>query len=234
MVQNISDDAFDHSLVDFNFLISRNRKFEFGGIAKHVNLRKTDKSNHISFTLGNNAVGTYGTERIGNDCCTDTSKYYSVSTVIESNNFFKGSEDKFIEVSLRIDQNGYGKSKSLIKDFYIKDITDTDNDKFIDFEDNCPLEFGSNKGCPQLTSIINNALGISIEVFPNPASDRIFVKGVEFGKIALFDIDGRLVYETLKDRELITIDISHLNEKYLIFSFRSLDNSSMSRLILNK
>lgn len=61
------------------------------------------------------------------------------------------------------------------------------------------------------TAGINDVNGTSIQVYPNPTSDKLFIQNLlEVNKIRIIDISGRKVLEFNNTKNLKSIDVSNL------------------------
>ena len=134
-----------HGLVFYNFNFSRDRDYELIGEVMHNSAIYTDQitgglnSSGYSLFGFTGPVSSKGADlRVGYDIGSNLdSNFYEIKGTVNSN-FMMPSDDRpyfmnRIEFS-RLGFDIFSKFKNLI----FKDITDTDSDGIIDFEDNCP------------------------------------------------------------------------------------------------
>ncbi len=63
------------------------------------------------------------------------------------------------------------------------------------------------------TAGLDDINGISVEVYPNPTSDKLYIQNsLRVNKIGIIDISGRTVLEFNKAKNLKSIDVSNLTE----------------------
>ena len=75
------------------------------------------------------------------------------------------------------------------------------NDGFLDFSDNCPKTFGTDKGCPLVSS--NEYLDIqnAVKIYPNPVGNSINISFSSdeirnsIGSIQIVDVSGRVLFQ---------------------------------------
>lgn len=143
----IGSPKLDHNLIQFSYPILRNRILKLSGEIKNRTLIKNEGWSNIS--LGGR-WGSHGTNGVGYDLGieNDVDFFKVEQTMNTSDYFFKSSEVvdlKYLEMTFRLSTLT---SNATFKNFYIEDITDTDGDGFIDFQDECPYTYGLAKGCP--------------------------------------------------------------------------------------
>ena len=84
----------------------------------------------------------------------------------------------------------------------------------------------------------NNILKKNLKFYPNPAKDFLTIENIERNlKLKIFEISGKLVYETLSSDTSTRVDISHFQKGQYIMIIENLKPFFYKRLIsknLNK
>lgn len=84
----------------------------------------------------------------------------------------------------------------------------------------------------------NNILKKNLKLYPNPAKDFLTIENIERNlKLKIFEISGKLVYETLSSDTSMRVDISHFQKGQYILIIENLKPFFYKRLIsknLNK
>jgi len=78
---------------------------------------------------------------------------------------------------------------------------------------------------------------VSVEVFPNPFNDFIFIKGeVQFDEIQLIDLNGQLLQQTLIDKSnsINKVKLNHLNNRIYMLKLISEDKAYIRKIIKNE
>ena len=83
------------------------------------------------------------------------------------------------------------------------------------------------------TSAVETLASDLIEIFPNPSSDYITIKGTEgnFNSVVIIDAQGRKVVDTVLNENSTTIDVQHLNNGFYTITFEG-SNEIVSRRFL--
>jgi hypothetical protein len=188
-------------------------------LVKNVSISKDPGFSRMGIMSG---FGSIGTGLVGKDLgIGDTTNFYNVFASFNVNDFhFKSEEEKsykFLNMNLALETIF---SNATFKDFYIEDITDTDKDGFMDFDDKCPSTAGANNGCPVLTNAFDKEYDNSLKIFPNPTQEFLNIEIpdnndlLSINHFKLFDISGKFIgnYE-LKGAQfgIYTMNTSNLN-----------------------
>jgi Secretion system C-terminal sorting domain len=147
VLEHLDKNAWYEGLVSLPFNYSRDRKIQikgqvklecppfedkFGLLGERLRGAGIAKINFVSYARSN------GTANLGYDIgFNDNSNYYDLS-VSDSTNFFFAVKTKYYGGAIHFTDNGWG-LKSYYKNVKLYDITDTDKDGIVDFEDDCPL-----------------------------------------------------------------------------------------------
>ncbi|MEY2922101.1 MAG: hypothetical protein RL108_723 [Bacteroidota bacterium] len=146
-LEHLDQKTWYEGLVMYPFNYSRDRKIQLKAQVKLVCPPFEDKFGllgerlrgagiaKINFT---SAARSNGTANLGFDIgFNDNSNYYDL-TVTDSTNFFFAVNSKYFGGAIHFTDIGWG-LKSYYKNVKLYDITDTDKDGIVDFEDDCPL-----------------------------------------------------------------------------------------------
>jgi len=196
----------------------RNRTILVTGQIKNQMLNFEDFPRLHSFSWI--SVSGWGTDGIGYDINRDDSlSFHDVSISFKTNGFFPvdmSEKTQFVIAKFYLFRNGV--TKSYFKNVTYKDITDTDNDGIIDFEDPCPDVYGTFGGCPQSQTSVSNIKTDELNIYPNPTSDKLNIKTTEInGEIAIYDIFGNRVVHQKINNNNTEIDVSQFSQgTYLV------------------
>ena len=148
-------------------------------------------------------MGSYGSSRVGYDVGSNNdTNFYSVVANVSSNNLIPNDGRKYVENQLRTATNGY-QVLSQFKNIIFRDVTDTDSDGVIDFEDNCPFVYNPNQDdidnngigdiCDQ-SFIIDESPKTSVKLWPNPSSTGWYISSEEIlSEVKVISISGQEV-----------------------------------------
>ena len=207
--------------VYYRFNFSRDRKYELTGEIKHNSAVYTDQDVGGLPTSGFSSLGyvgpiqVNGSARVGYDVGSyDSSEFYSVKASVDSNNMMPDDGRPYYMNRLYFITNGYNSSTEF-KNLVSKDITDSDGDGIIDFEDNCPNISNSDQADSDGNGIGDVCNDVSI---PNAINQSLNTDEDVPLEITLnaYDIDGDdLEYSIAKQPINGTIDLSN---KKVIYS----------------
>lgn len=210
MSTSLEEDSLDTSLNWYNLNFSKNREYELIGEIKHSSAAYSGQIVHGLMTSGYSSVGfrspmgSSGSTRVGYDVGTyNDTNFYSVSASVLSNALIPNDGRKYVENQLSTSTVGYNVT-SLFKNLVFRDITDTDLDGVIDFEDNCPFAYNPNQNdvnnngigdiCDQSLDVSERSLK-SVKLWPNPSSSGWNIASdVTLNDIKVIGIDGQLYY----------------------------------------
>jgi len=214
-----------YGLIYYNFVFSRDRKYKLEGEVLNIS-RKYNSNDPLIDGLpssGWTSIGfggpgrSNGFGRFGYDIGVGDTLNFLKSGFTDYSNLFMPSDRQYFMNRVYISNVGYGE-KTKVKNLYFYDITDTDGDGFIDFEDNCPDVYGIYKGCPQIPTSKTEINSNELKIFPNPTSNKLNIKttGIN-GEIAIFDILGnRIVHQKIINNNT-EIDVSQFSQgTYLV------------------
>jgi hypothetical protein len=189
----------DHNILKFSYPLIPDRKIKISGQVKFKSFAKDD-DHKITIagrfgSIGTDGIG-FGTEKM------DTSKFYDLSLTFKWSDFFKPSEETklYDYLDLNFQLESY-RGSAIFKNFYVEDLTDTDNDGFLDFSDNCPKTFGTDKGCPIVSSNEFLESQNTVNIYPNPVinSLNILFKSDEINNssrsLQIMDVSGRILFQ---------------------------------------
>lgn len=234
-IDALESDFEGHGLVYYNFNFSRDRDYELIGEVMHNSAIYTDQitgglnSSGYSLFGFNGPVSSKGADsRVGYDIGSYLdSNFYEISCNVNSNFMMPGDDRPYFMNRIEFSSLGFD-IFSKFKNLIFKDITDTDGDGIIDFEDNCPSVSNSDQMdsdgdgigdvCSQTASTPNLSKNES-PVYPNPTKSKINID-FEFSIAKVFDLTGRKILES----NLKTIDLSELSNS--IYLLRLYDNSN--------
>jgi hypothetical protein len=164
IMSNLEKSNIDYGVIFYNLNFSRNRLYKMEG---EINVSFSDKVDNPNYKVGGLSSKGYagisfsgpgrknGTQRVGYDVGKgDTLNYFKVS-FSDSSNLFMPKDRKYFMNRIGLSSDGYG-IISKFKNLYFYDITDTDKDGIIDFEDDCPIT--ANPPKPTITIESNGAL----------------------------------------------------------------------------
>jgi len=147
VMENIVVDKLGYGNVLYDFVFSQNRIYKLSAKIKHNSLEYD--SNTSTLTVGGLPTSGYtsisfqtpsrrdGTPRVGYDIGDSSSEeFYYVEKIVSSSDFIP-PDRKYFTGQINIESVGYGNNVK-ISEIKIEDITDTDGDGIVDFEDICP------------------------------------------------------------------------------------------------
>ena len=161
---------WDKNILELSYPVRDNRKLRIKADVLNNSLLINDKNNPFPFEHSLVSLrgrwGSAGTQRVGTDIgINDSITFYSLETVFDTNIFFRSDESKrqdFLELKLSLEALN---SNASFKNITIEDITDSDQDGIIDFEDFCPNSpLGSTvdvNGC-EIFTISSNNFNVSV------------------------------------------------------------------------
>lgn len=157
-------------------------------------------------------LGPSGSPKVGIEVGSDDNDFHKVSFTMPTNLYFSGDwalDKKFVNPKLHLVTVGV--STGRFKNIVASNITDTDNDGFIDFKDKCPTEPGSYDGCPQIQTSVLETDPCELNIYPNPVKTIINIQTCGEGQLSIIDLLGNTLFNA-EIREAITqIDISKFN-----------------------
>ncbi len=104
---------------------------------------------------------------------------------------------------------------------------------YSDYE--CPSPDSAKSNCIRLqirVSVENINTASNIKIYPNPTSDHLFIKGADKGTaISLYDVTGRLVYQSVTEQEVHSMSVSQLPAGHYILQLTDANgNRSYSKV----
>lgn len=104
---------------------------------------------------------------------------------------------------------------------------------YSDYE--CPSPDSAKSNCIKLqirVSVENINTASNIKIYPNPTSDHLFIKGADKGTaISLYDVTGRLVYQSVTEQEVYSMSVSQLPAGHYILQLTDANgNRSYSKV----
>ena len=138
-------DSISNGLLWYNIIYSRNRTYKLEGEIKHNSEKYTNQivdglptSGWSGFGFRGPIRSDGGVPRVGYDIGSyENSDFIFVSGNATNSNLNIPDNRLYQENQISISTRAF-KANSQFKNIIFKDITDTDNDGIIDFEDNCP------------------------------------------------------------------------------------------------
>ena len=206
----LEEDSLDTSLNWFNLIFSRDREYELIADIKHHSAPYSGQVVSGLMTSGYSSIGfrspmgSYGSSRVGYDIGSNNdTNFYSVVANVTSNNLIPNDGRKYVENQLRTATNGY-QVLAQFKNIIFRDVTDTDSDGVIDFEDNCPFVYNPNQDdidnngigdiCDQSFSI-DESHETFVKLWPNPSSNGWNISSDKtLTEIKVISINGQEVY----------------------------------------
>jgi len=145
VLEHLNKTIQDEGLIFYNLIFSRNRKLEIEGEIKQIAIPLNDSMTLVGGlrTSGysyNSIYGPFrnnGSARVGYDIGKDDQSNYHKVKFSDQTNLFMPTDGAFYMNKIAFFNNGYG-LKSYYRNFILRDITDTDGDGIVDFEDPCP------------------------------------------------------------------------------------------------
>ena len=202
VIESIVGNDLSRSEIFYNLVNSHDRVFRLEGDIRNVSM-KYDPDDEIVIdgvpTTGYSIFGLKSIfrvngipQRVGYDIGVNDSTTFYNMTFEDSSSFFLIDERDYFMNKVYISNSGYDQ-KTEIANLYYYDITDTDGDGFVDFEDECPSVYGEENGCPKGSSV-NDFDQSVIKVYPNPVADdviKIDVLNQESLVAGFYDFSGR-------------------------------------------
>jgi hypothetical protein len=126
-----------------------------------------------------------------------------------------------------------------LTDFTGVDLTQIQKVKFLYDQETAGsiyiTELSLSERTPLTTSIAHNYPASVAAIYPNPANESIYVKlGSEYQSITsirIFDIQGKLVYQTRNISELLNIDLQGLEKGIYILNITSTRDSRNYKIV---
>lgn len=224
----LEEDSLDTSLNWFNLVFSRDREYELIADIKHNSAAYTGQIVSGLMTSGYSSIGfrsplgSYGSTRVGYDIgAYDDTNFYPVVANVSSNNLIPNDGRKYVENQLRTGSNGY-QVLAQFKNLIFLDVTDTDSDGVIDFEDNCPFVYNPNQDdidnngigdiCDQSFSI-DESHETFVKLWPNPSSNGWNISSDKtLTEIKVISINGQEVYLSKPNLAEFYVENSQLPE----------------------
>lgn len=239
-IDALKSDLSGAGLVYYNFNFSRDRVYKLSADIMHNSLEYNNQIVGGLDTSGFSTLGYHGPYatcgsinnpegwRVGYDLGSyNDQDYFNIFSEINSNCNIPEDRNYFMARLYFVSEgfNVYSKFKNII----FNDITDSDGDGIIDFEDNCPSVSNSDQMdsdsdgigdvCSQTASTPNLSKN-ELPVYPNPTKSKIYID-FEFSLAKVFDLTGRKILES----NLKTIDLSELpNSIYLLRLYDNYNN----------
>lgn len=242
IMDGLEKDSLCESFIFYNLVFSRDREYKIEGAIRNVsNTYKLGDPLVNGFpTSGLSEFGFYGpirnggsNQRIGYDIGKgDTISYYKTYSGVNSNQYIPSDNRKYFMNRIFVKGVGYGQ-KTELQNFYFYDVTDTDNDGFVDFEDNCPTEPGKYQGCPQIQTSNNQLFNDGFTFYPNPTNDKLRISSAGEGVVLIHDLMGRLLIGKEIDNTYQEIDVSKFISGTYILQFTSKDRNQTAKFIKN-
>lgn len=147
----------DNNIIQYSYPVVKDREIKITGEIKNKTLIPNEGWSNLAI---GGRWGSHGTNRVGLDLGRNNDQeFFKVEQTMNSTFYFFSSEDArkldYLELKFWLSTLN---SNAVFRNFQIEDITDIDNDGFIDFEDDCPTIPGLYKGCPDTeapTLVIN-------------------------------------------------------------------------------
>jgi hypothetical protein len=229
IIEALDKESLCGTSIFYNFVFSRNRTYYMTAEIRHTAIPYKEGNPLIHGfipTGGVSAIGFVGpinggrSDYVGWDVGrTDTTNFYSVSIKTYSDDSMPKDGRKYFMNRIHIEGQGIGQ-KIEVRNLHFYDITDTDGDGFVDFEDNCPSEYGTNFGCPALT-IIKEDIENEFHIYPNPSKNQLFIKTNKFGVLHIYDIHGKLIQKRQILDSVNEIDVSDFIPSVYLIKFQS-------------
>ncbi len=246
LIENISNLtgalSVDSNILKYSYPLIPERKIKISGQVKFKSFIKDAGYAKINIA---GRFGSIGTEDIGiGTGKMDTSKFYDISFTFKWADFFKPSEETklydYMDLSMElVSLNG----NAVFRNFSVEDLADTDSDGFLDFSDNCPKTFGTDKGCPLVSS--NEYLDIqnAVKIYPNPVGNSINISFSSdeirnsIGSIQIVDVSGRILFQgdkTFIEQGEVNINTSEYPNGTYFLQLKNDNKSHMFKFIILK
>jgi hypothetical protein len=169
VLKNLNDTLSDNGLLYFNYHVRKNRLLEISGNVKNFSKIPFDNNKVVNFSVigyHSSRRSSGASRRVGYDIGkNDSTNYYFISGKDSTQLFFDTTNNDLGMIKIALENGGTG-LKSYFKDIYVNDITDSDNDGVIDFDDIC--NFGKNSIKPVFnTSNFNICKGDTLKLSIN-------------------------------------------------------------------
>lgn len=169
VLKNLNDTLSDNGLLYYNFHVRKNRLLKISGNVRNISKDPFDNNKVVNFSvIGYHSARRYSgaNQRVGYDIGkNDSTNYYFISGLDSTQLFFDTTNNDLGMIKIALVNGGKG-LKSYFKDIFINDITDSDKDGIIDFEDQC--NFGKNSIKPIFnTSNFNICKGDTLKLSIN-------------------------------------------------------------------
>ncbi len=143
----LSTPVKDNNIFQYSYPIVKDRVIKISGEIKNKTIIPNEGWSNLAI---GGRWGSHGTSRIGLDEGKDNFQdYFKVEQTMNSTFYFFNSEEakkmNYLEMKF---WSQTANSNANFRKLQIEDITDTDKDGFIDFEDSCPTVAGLCIGCP--------------------------------------------------------------------------------------
>jgi hypothetical protein len=246
LIENISNLtgalSVDSNILKYSYPLIPERKIKISGQVKFKSF--INDAGYAKINIAGR-FGSIGTEDIGiGTGKMDTSKFYDISFTFKWADFFKPSEETklydYMDLSMElVSLNG----NAVFRNFYVEDLTDTDSDGFLDFSDNCPKTFGTDKGCPLVSS--NEYLDIqnAVKIYPNPVGNSINISFSSdeirnsIGSIQIVDVSGRILFQgdkTFIEQGEVNLNTSEYPNGTYFLQLKNDNKSHMFKFIILK
>ncbi|MFY9159257.1 gliding motility-associated C-terminal domain-containing protein [Aquirufa ecclesiirivi] len=145
VIENLSPTLFDHGLLRRAFRIVKNRTMRFTSTMqrKGPNFQAGVVTNYTTLVTGGTFYGT-GSLRLGYDIGQNiTANDFTINQYAYSQNMLKSGAELSV-VNVGVESVGFSQ-KAYFSNLIYQDMTDTDGDGLVDFEDNCPSTYNPNQ-----------------------------------------------------------------------------------------
>lgn len=248
-IDALNSDLESHGLVFYNFNFSRDRDYEIIGEVMHNSAEYTDQIVGGLDTSGFSSIGFTGpissfgsSQRVGYEIGSYSDPiFYTISGTNSSNFMMPDDNRPYFMNRIEFSSLGYD-NFSKFKNVIFKDITDTDGDGVIDFEDNCPSISNPNQldsdndgigdVCNQ-TASINEFEQIQMIVFPNPSHSNWTVRTPNnlIETVDLFTLFGTKVLSLKPNNNSVEISNKRLSSGMYFLKVKTDAGSKTLKLI---
>ncbi|MFL0160989.1 T9SS type B sorting domain-containing protein [Aquirufa salirivi] len=145
VIENLSPTLFDHGLLRRPFRIVKNRTMRFTSTMQRIgpNFQAGVVTNYTTLVTGGTFYGT-GSLRLGYDIGQNiTANDFTLNQYAYSQNMLKSGAELSV-VNVGVESIGFSQ-KAYFSNLLYQDVTDTDGDGLVDFEDNCPSTYNPNQ-----------------------------------------------------------------------------------------
>ena len=146
VLEDLQQDKINYGIIRYNLPLLRGRLLKISGQIRQISPPYKDsyglangyKSSGLSNIILGSPDRTNGDRNVGTEIgLGDNINYYNIDFSDQTSLYFFDNR-KYILGDVSFRNQGFG-LKSYYKNVILKDITDSDNDGLVDFEDNCPL-----------------------------------------------------------------------------------------------